>query len=58
MKIKRLQDDQNRNVLLVIHDETGQAHDLIEQIISQLLQPQEPEDDPRRIDRSSTSSQD
>lgn len=45
MKIKRLQDDQNRNVLLVIHDETGKAHDLIEQIIAQLLQPQEEKED-------------
>jgi len=32
MKVKKLQNDQDRNVLLVVHDETGQAHDIIESL--------------------------
>lgn len=32
MKIKKLQNDQNQSVLLIVHDENGQAHDIIESL--------------------------
>lgn len=48
MQVKTLQNDQERNVLLVVHDETGQAHDLITDLLNFLKSrlSKEPQDDP------------
>lgn len=32
MRIKKLQNDQGQSVLLVVHDENGRAHDIIESL--------------------------
>lgn len=33
MIVKIVQDEAHQNVLLVVHDETGQAHDVIEKVL-------------------------
>ena len=38
LQVKQLQNDQNQNVLLIVHDESGRSHDLINKLIKILTQ--------------------
>ena len=49
LQVKQLQNDQNQNVLLIVHDESGRSHDLINKLIKILTQ--KAPDDPNNSDK-------
>lgn len=46
LQVKQLQNDQNQNVLLIVHDESGRSHDLINKLIKILTQKAPDDPDP------------